>query len=87
MTLPAEQMSLTDIQTSLARVIQRAAASHKPIMLTESGRGVAVVQALSDYERAEADRKFMRAIVQGVADIDTGREISLADAKSRLSLK
>ncbi|MCP4700185.1 MAG: type II toxin-antitoxin system Phd/YefM family antitoxin, partial [Gammaproteobacteria bacterium] len=53
MTLPAEQRSLTDIQTSLARVIQRAAASHKPIMLTESGRGVAVVQALSDYERAE----------------------------------
>lgn len=81
LTLP-----LADIQADPACVIQRAADSHQPIVLTETGQGVAVVQALEDYERNEADRAFMRAIIQGLADIETGHEVSLAEARARLGL-
>ncbi len=56
-------------------------------LLTSRGRGVAVVQSVSDYEDAEEERTFMRAIVEGLADLDAGREISLSDVKTRLGLK
>jgi len=57
------------------------------VLLTSRGRGVAVVQALTDYEVAEEERAFMRAVVAGLADLEAGRELSLADAKARLGLK
>ena len=50
------------------------------------GRGVAVVQSVSDYENAEEERAFMRAVVAGLADLEAGRDVSLADAKARLGL-
>jgi hypothetical protein len=51
------------------------------------GRGVAVVQSVNAYEAAEEERAFRRAVVAGLADLDAGRELSLAQAKARLGLK
>ena len=48
---------------------------------------MAVIQSVTDYEAAEEERDFMRAVVTGLADIDAGRDVSLADAKARLGLK
>lgn len=48
---------------------------------------MAVVQAVTDYEAAEEERAFMRAVVAGLADLEAGREASLSDAKARLGLK
>ena len=42
---------------------------------------------MTDYEAAEEERAFMRAVVAGLADLEAGREVSLADAKARLGLK
>jgi hypothetical protein len=47
---------------------------------------VAVVQSVADFERDADERDFMRAVVAGLADLDAGREVSLAEAKSRLGL-
>jgi PHD/YefM family antitoxin component YafN of YafNO toxin-antitoxin module len=82
-----QEISITDIQANLITMIQSAVTNHEPLMLTEDGHHVAVVLASTDYESAEADRKFMRAIIQGFADIETGREVSLVEAKIRLGLK
>lgn len=59
----------------------------RPVLLTSRGRGVAVVQSVSDYETAEEERSFMRAVVAGLADLESGREVSLVDAKARLGLE
>jgi predicted transcriptional regulator len=48
---------------------------------------VAVVQSVSDYEAAEEERAFLRAVVAGLADLDAGRELSVEDAKARLGLR
>ena len=60
---------------------------HRPVLLTSRGRGVAVVQSVADYESAEEDRAFMRAVVAGLSDLESGREFSLEEAKSRLGLE
>lgn len=44
-------------------------------------RGVAVAQSVSDYETAGEERSFMRSVIAGLADLEPGREVSLADAK------
>ena len=49
--------------------------------------GVAVVQSVNDYEVAEEERAAMRAVVAGLADLEAGRDLSLAEAKARLGLK
>lgn len=78
---------LTDLKVNPGRVVRQSAESHRPILLTSRGRGVAVVQAVTDYEAAEEERAFMRAVVAGLADLEAGREVSLADAKARLGVK
>lgn len=78
---------LTDLKVNPGRVVKHATDAHRPVLLTRRGRGVAVVQAVIDYETAEEERAFMRAVVGGLADLEAGRESSLADAKARLGLK
>jgi prevent-host-death family protein len=77
---------LTDLKVNPGRVVKHATDAHRPVLLTSRGRGVAVVQSLNDYEAGEEERAFMRAVVAGLADLEAGRELSLADAKARLGL-
>ncbi|MCF7984962.1 MAG: type II toxin-antitoxin system Phd/YefM family antitoxin [Thiohalocapsa sp.] len=78
---------VSDLKVNPGRVVRHAADSHRPVLLTSRGRGVAVIQSVSDYEQAEEEREFLRAVVTGLADLEAGREVSLADAKARLGLK
>ena len=78
---------LTDLKVNPGRVIKQTTEAHRPVLLTSRGRGVAVVQSVADYEKAEEERVFMRAVVVGLADLDAGREVSLDEAKVRLGLK
>jgi predicted transcriptional regulator len=45
------------------------------------------MQSVSDYEVAEEERAFLRAVVAGLADLEAGRELSIEDAKARPGLK
>ena len=78
---------MTDLKVNPGRVVEHAAEVHRPVLLSNRGRGVAVVQSVADYEAAAEERAFMRAVVEGMADLESGREISLADAKQRLGIK
>jgi len=78
---------LTDLKTNPGRVVKQTAETHRPVLVTSRGRGVAVVQSVTDFETAEEERAFMRAVVEGLADLDAGREVSLAEARARLGLK
>lgn len=76
---------LADLKVNPGRVVKHAGESHRPVLITSRGRGVAVVQSVADYEKAEDERVFMRAVVEGLTDLDEGREVSLADARARFS--
>ena len=78
---------LTELKVNPGRVVKHATELHRPVLLTSRGRGVAVVQSVSDYEKAEEERDFMRAVVAGLLDLEAGREIPLDEARARLVLK
>ncbi len=77
---------LTDLKTNPGRVVRHATETRRPVLVTSRGRGVAVVQSIEEFEAADDERAFMRAVVKGLADLDEGSEVSLTDAKSRLGL-
>ncbi|MBI5634101.1 MAG: type II toxin-antitoxin system Phd/YefM family antitoxin [Nitrospirae bacterium] len=78
---------LSTLKINPGKVIAHANETHRPVLLTSRGRGVAVVQSLKDYEEEVEQRSFMQAVIQGMMDLEEGREVSLSDAKKRLGLK
>ncbi|OQX11882.1 MAG: prevent-host-death family protein [Desulfobulbaceae bacterium A2] len=77
---------LSDLKANPGKVIRHVSEAHRPVLLTSRGRGVAVVQDLRTFEKAEEECSFMRAVVKGMVELDQGREISLAEVKERLGL-
>jgi len=77
---------LTELKSNPGRVVKQVGETRRPVLLTNRGRAVAVVQSVADYEQAEEERSFMRAVVEGLADLEAGREVSIAEAKARFDL-
>jgi len=77
---------LADVKVNPGKIINRTRESHRPILLTSRGRGVAVMQSLEDFELAEEEKAFMRAVVNGLSDLDNNRQVDLDTAKKRLGL-
>ncbi|HEX9024432.1 MAG TPA: type II toxin-antitoxin system Phd/YefM family antitoxin [Geobacteraceae bacterium] len=77
---------LSDLKVNPGRVVNQVDRTHRPVLLTSRGRGVAVVQSVKDYETEAEERDFLKAVVQGLVDVEQGRTVSLAEAKKRLGL-
>ena len=80
-------ISLSDLKVNPGKVINHANESHRPVLLTSRGRGVAVVQGLEEYEKNGEELEFVKAIAQGLMDIEEGKTLDLRDAKKRLGIK
>jgi prevent-host-death family protein len=78
---------LGDLKVNPGKVVRQVDETGRPVLLTSHGRGVAVVQGLSEFEAAQEEREFMRAVVAGLADIDAGRVVPLAEVKRSLGLE
>ena len=77
---------LTDLKVNPGKVVKHAKDTHRPVLLTSRGRGVAVVQGIDDYEKNEEERKFMKAVAAGLMEIREGKEIELDEVKKKLGI-
>jgi prevent-host-death family protein len=80
-------ISISDLKVNPGKVINHAKDSHRPIILTSRGRGVAVVQGIEEIEKNGEELAFVKAIAQGLVDIEEGKTMSLKDVRKRLGLK
>ena len=78
---------LSGLKINPGKVVGRAQETHRPILLTSRGRGIAVVQGLEDYERTAEELRFVKAVAQGLMDVREGNTVSLEDAKKTLGIK
>jgi len=78
---------LSDLKINPGKVVHRAQDTHRPILLTSRGRGIAVVQGIEDYERTAEELRFVKAVVQGLMDVREGNTVSLEDARKTLDIK
>jgi prevent-host-death family protein len=78
---------LGDMKINPGKVVRRVDETGRPVLLTSHGRGVAVVQGLDEFEAAQEERDFMRAVVAGLADIEAGRVMALDEVVRSLGLE
>jgi prevent-host-death family protein len=78
---------LTDLKINPGKVVNQAKETHRPILLTSRGRGIAVVQDLEGYEKNREELAFVKAIAQGLMDIKQNNTMSLAEVKKSLGIK
>ena len=77
---------LSDLKVNPGKVVNHTKDTHRPVLLTSRGRGVAVVQGLEEYEKREEELAFVKAIAQGLMEAKEGDSIDLDEAKRRLGL-
>ena len=79
-------IQLSDMKVNPGRVVNQVGKTRRPVLLTLRGRGVAIVQSLEEYETEMEERAFLRGVVQGLMDLEEGREMNLAGVKKHLGL-
>lgn len=77
---------LSDLKVNPGKVVNRAKNAHRPILLTSRGKGIAVVQGLTEYEEKEEDRAFLKAITQGLIEIKEGNELDIDEVRKKLGI-
>jgi prevent-host-death family protein len=77
---------ISDLKVSPGRIVKQVNRTHRSVLLTNRGRGVAILESLKDHEERTEEQAFLRGVVQGLMDIEEGREISLAEVKKRMKL-
>jgi len=79
-------ISLSDLKINPGKIVNHAKDSGRPVLLTSRGRGVAVVQGLEEYERNGEELAFVKAIAQGLMDIEEGKTFSISEAKKSFGI-
>jgi prevent-host-death family protein len=77
---------ISDLKVNPGRILNQVDKTRRPVLLTNRGRGVAIVESLNEYEAKMEEQAFLRSVVQGLMDIEEGREFTLSDVKKRLGL-
>ncbi len=77
---------LSDLKVNPGKVVNHATDSHRPVLITSRGRGVAVVQGLDDYESIKEELEFVKAVAQGLIEIKEGETTDINDVKKKLGL-
>jgi prevent-host-death family protein len=78
---------ISDLKVNPGRIVSQVDKTRRPVLVTSRGRGVAIVQSLKDYEMKSEEQLFLRSVIQGLMDLEEGRELNLADVKKRLGLR
>jgi len=77
---------LSDLKINPGKIVNRAKDTHRPILLTSRGRGIAVVQGLEEYEKIAEENEFIKAIAQGLLDIREEKQFELSEVKNKLGI-
>jgi len=77
---------LGDLKANPGKMVKHVNHTERPVLVTSHGRGVAVLEALQCFENKEEERKFMRAVLKGFIETETGKTVDLKTAKARLGI-
>ncbi len=69
---------VTDLRQDAAAVLKKLQDSADPLVITQRGRAIAVIQSIEAYEKAEHDRELLELLAVGEKEIAEGRGHTLA---------
>jgi len=69
---------VTDLRQDAAAVLKKLQDSADPLVVTQRGRAIAVIQSVDAYEKSEHERELLRALAVGEKEIAEGEGHSLS---------
>ena len=73
-----EIIPVTDLRQDAAAVLKRLQDSAGPLVVTQRGRAIAVIQSVDAYEKSEHERELLRILAVGEKEIADGAGHSLS---------
>jgi len=70
---------VSDFRQDVAGVLKRLRSGAGPLVVTQRGRAVAVMQSIESYEKLERERELLRLLAAGEREIAAGEGHTLAD--------
>lgn len=78
---------LSEFRAGVAKFVKQIHETRRPMVLTQRGRGVAVLVDVQEYEKMQERLEVLEEIYQAEEQIAEGKGISHEDAKSRILSK
>ena len=69
---------VTDLRQDAAAVLKKLQDSADPLVVTQRGRAIAVIQSVNAYEKSEHERELLHALAVGEKEIAEGEGYSLS---------
>lgn len=66
-------ISLSDFKSEASQLLKQLQEDQQALVLTQNGRGSAVVQSYESYQRQQQSLLMLKLVVQGEADVRAGR--------------
>jgi antitoxin YefM len=72
---------VSDFRAHASAMLRHARESGRPIVLTQRGRGTAVLVDIASYQALLDEVEELRSVCQGMADVERGRVVSHEDVR------
>ena len=82
--LEADIQPVSDFRANASALLQQVRDTGRPVVLTQRGRGAAVLLDIQSYQRLIDELDELRDVHQGLADVAKGRVIDHADVQARI---
>lgn len=73
-----EMVPVSDFRQDAAAVLKKLQSGTGPLVITQRGRAVAVMQSIEAYEKCERERELLRLLAAGEREIVAGEGHALA---------
>jgi len=73
MTKIPDIVPVSDFRQDAAAVLKRLQSSRGPLVVTQRGRAVAVMQSVEAYEKLQRERELLRLLAAGEREIARGK--------------
>jgi prevent-host-death family protein len=73
-----------DLRVNAEDLLRQVQETRRPIVLTQEGKGTAVLVDVESYQSLLEDLELLRDVHRGLADVEAGRVVSHEEARARL---
>jgi prevent-host-death family protein len=80
--LKEDIQSLSEFRSGVSSFIQQVVETKRPLLITQHGKGVAVLTDVGEFENLQMRLELLESIYKAETQINEGRGISHEDAKS-----
>lgn len=87
LNLETDIQPVSDFRANAASMLKRVKETGRPLVLTQNGRGAAVLLDVAEYQALLEENELLRNVQQGLSDVAAGRTVPHEEARARLLSK